>query len=376
MRAGLCFLSLALLASSALAQAPVITSVAGNGAVAWTNAADTAAVYRIEWASSASGPWRRSFQGIDLVEGRSDSSFSAAVPMFYRVVMASNLPPAGMALVDAGDCELGQAGFSGPVRTNFVSAFWIDRYEVSKARWDRVRDWALTNGFADLAAGAAGWNGGAGTPAGQSNHPVVNVNWYDCVKWCNARSRQEGLSPAYYLSEARTAVYTNGVIDLTSNCVDWSANGYRLPTEAEWEKAARGGLRGHWFPWPSYGGSYTQHIDGGMANYLASGDPYDNGTTPVGYYDGNQTPAGPDTANGFGLYDMAGNVWEWCWDWYAGFPAEHQIDPLGPGSGTERSQRGGSWGNVVQNGVVIADRGHNAPSFAYIHHGFRCVRRY
>jgi formylglycine-generating enzyme required for sulfatase activity len=361
-----------LAALSCMAQTPVVTSIQGNGEVTWTNAADTAAVYRVEWASSAGGPWRRSSQGLDLIEGRSNTSFSASVPMFYRVVTASNLPPPGLVLVDAGDFTMGQSGLATPVHTNFVSAFYMDRYEVTKAKWDQVRNWGLTNGYADLAAGDAGY------PAGQpSNHPVVNVNWYDCVKWCNARSRKEGLPPVYYTSAARTTPYTNGAVDVSSNCVDWAAEGYRLPTEAEWEKAARGGLEGHWFPWPSYGGSYTDHVDGGKANYASSGDPYDNGTTPVGYYDGSQSPRGDDMANSFGLYDMAGNVWEWCWDWSgASYTAAREADPLGPDSGIEHIQRGGSWGNVTADGIRIADRGHNLPNERAIYHGFRCVRRY
>jgi len=359
-----------------LGQVPVITSIAGNGTVAWTNAADTAAVYRIEWASSANGPWKRSLQGIDLIEGRSNSLFSAAVPMFYRVVLSSNLPPSGMALVDAGESVMGQAGMTEPIRTNFISAVWIDRYETSKTRWDQVRNWALTNGYTDLAAGDAGWNDNLSQPAGQSNHPVVNVNWYDCVKWCNARSQKEGLTPVYYTSDAHDTVYRTGTNNLYREYVDWTANGYRLPTEAEWEKAARGGLAGHCFPWPSPGTNYPAYIDGGKANYSGSGDPFDEGTTPVGYCDGNQVPAGSDMANGFGLYDMAGNVWEWCWDWSGSNPEEYQIDPVGPDAGTTRVQRGGSWGNHDSYHLQCAYHGANSPALAYIHHGFRCVRRY
>jgi formylglycine-generating enzyme required for sulfatase activity len=210
-----------------------------------------------------------------------------------------------------------------------VSAFYMDVNLVSLSQWQSVYFWATSHGyiFDDSGAGNA------------PNQPVYIVNWYDVVKWCNARSEQAGRTPTYYTSGAQTTVYRTGDIDLTNGCVNWTANGYRLPTEAEWEKAARGGLSGQRFPWGNV-------INENLANY--SGDPtgysYDKG--PYGYnpYNpaGGTTPAGYFGQNGYGLYDMAGNLSEWCWDWY-GTPYAGGTNPQGPALGSGRVGRGGGW---------------------------------
>ena len=368
----------ALFSSSASLEAsePEITHFEHNGSIVWTNV-QSALVYRIEWTSCPTGYWRSSWQNLATIETRTSEVGQASIPMFFRVMGSSNFPPAGMVMIDSGPFEMGddytnQPHFGSPYPAHevMVSLFYMDRYEIPRKQWNLVREWALTNGYADLGPGFA--------PA--DNLPITQITWYDAVKWCNARSEKEGLLPVYYTDSDHLTVYRTSDLDLNATQVNWPGNGYRLPTEAEWEKAARGGLSGHHFPWPSYGGDFTNHWDGSKGNAYNSGDPFDNGTTPIGYYNGAQTPDGSDMANGYGLYDMAGNVNEWCWDWhddeyYARSPYQ---DPSGPDSSpyVRRSVRGGSW-SWLSNGEDqrCSYRDNHWPSGSYDYNGFRCVRR-
>jgi sulfatase modifying factor 1 len=253
------------------------------------------------------------------------------------------------------------------VHSVVVSSFYMDRFEVTKELWDQVYQWAAGNGYT-FTVGVVG-DGVA------ANHPVQNVNWYDAVRWCNARSQKEGRTPAYYTDAAQTLIYKTDDMNLTAAKVKWTSNGYRLPTEAEWEKAARGGLAGHHFPWPSIGPDYNAFIDGSKANYNDGGDPFAANsvpTTPVGYYNSSQVPAGVDMANGYGLYDMAGNVLEWCWDWRADLDASTVTDPHGPDTGSYRINRGGSW---IDSAVYLRlpSRDYRSPEVRAPRTGFRCV---
>lgn len=277
--------------------------------------------------------------------------------------------PSGMALIPAGTFTMGDSFSEGssdelPTHPVDVSAFYMDKYEVTKVLWDEVYEWAIANGYSFDKAG----EGKAAT------HPVHFVRWYDVVKWCNARSEKEGRTPAYYTSAAKTTVYRTGQVNVQNDWVKWTA-GYRLSTEAEWEKAARGGESGRRFPW-----SDVDTITHSRANYRSSSSyAYDVSTTRESHPTFNDgvapctSPVGSFPANGYGLYDMAGNVWEWCWDWHSDsyYSSSPGTDPRGPSSGSLRVARGGGWGSVAIY-CRSADRLFDNPAFSSSF-GFRTV---
>ncbi len=356
-----------------MGQQPLITAIQGNGKITWTNTVNTSAVYRVEWAANADGPWHSfTYQPLQTIDAHAQTAFEAEVPMFYRVVMLTNEPPPGMVWIDGGSLVMGDTCGAGstnelPVHTNFISGFWIDEMEVTCAQWAEVFQWAITNGYTFLPYAEVG-------PTNQQ--PAQLVTWADGILWCNARSQKEGLAPCYYSDGTRVAVFTNYMGSdwvFGNDAVDWSANGYRLPTEAEWEKAARGGRQGRRFPW---GGDTIQHA---RATYFATNSfAYDTSSTwglhP--YFGDEPAPVGCFPANGYGLHDMAGNVWEWCWDRYAAYPAVGQSDPRGPATGDpsdDRVLRGGSYYENAFNARCTV-RKTDSIGVAYSDYGLRCVR--
>ena len=294
---------------------------------------------------------------------------------FFRLLATTNTT-AGMVLIPAGSFTMGNYLFyntaaNDPDLTDanptdvYVSAFYMDVNLVSCGQWTNVCAYAASHGYNFVNAGA-GKNSAA-------NQPVQTVDWFDCVKWSNARSLQAGLTPVYYTDAGFTQVFTNGD-NGTTVYQNMANNGYRLPTEAEWEKAARGGLAGNRFPWgnsisesqANYDGdnfySYDLGPNGYNTTYATGGYPY---TSPVGSF----------APNGYGLNDMAGNVFAWCWDWYGtpyGQPTTNNPTGAGPGSGY-RVLRGGSWSSYAYS-ARCACRGGTVPSYAYYDVGFRCVR--
>ena len=216
---------------------------------------------------------------------------------FFRVVAEKSPIPDGMVEILAGTNSGTDPDYDSYTLT--VETFCIDEKEVSKGKWDAVYSWAISNGYTFDNAGA-----GRGL-----DHLVHTVNWYDCVKWCNARSEKEERTPCYTVGGE---LYKTG--QSSPDC-NFEANGYRLPTNEEWEYAARGGLSDKRFPW----GDTITHD---QANYYSTNSlPYDvsssRGFHPTYDDDGPgpyTSPVGSFLPNGYGLYDMAGNIWEWCWD--------------------------------------------------------------
>jgi formylglycine-generating enzyme required for sulfatase activity len=285
----------------------------------------------------------------------------------FRVTADDATVPNGMALIPAGSFTMGNCmdpseGSSNelPLHTVYVSAFYMDKYLVTKALWDTVYQWAISHGYSFD-------NSGSGKAA---NHPVEFIDWYDCVKWCNARSEQEGRVPAYYTDGGLSVRYRTGQV---APYVNWGS-GYRLPTEAEWEKGARGGLSGHRFPW-------GDTIDWSHANYYASPGSYAYDINPTGGYDPvfndgvypYTSPVGYFAPNGYGLYDMAGNVWEWCWDWSGAYSSGSQTDARGPTSGSYRVFRGGCWSFLGAVYCRAAYRYYYVPTGRFSDLGFRSV---
>ena len=271
----------------------------------------------------------------------------------------------GFSLIPGGSFTMGRTSgdtdSDAPPINVTVSPFYLQQTETTKAQWDEVRTWAVSNGYTDLGAG----DGKA------SDHPVQTVTWYDVVKWCNARSEKDGLTPVYTVAGS---VMRTGTAEPTANS---SANGYRLPTEAEWEKAARGGVSGKRFPWgtdtishaqANYYGDSTYAYDQSPINdyhpsYKVSGQPY---TSPVARFG----------ANDYGLYDMAGNVWEWSWDWFgssAYTTSDGTTDPQGPASGSNRVLRGGGWGSGAFS-ARCSGRSSLSPGNSFNTFGFRPAR--
>ncbi|MCB5286384.1 MAG: formylglycine-generating enzyme family protein [Candidatus Cloacimonetes bacterium] len=245
--------------------------------------------------------------------------------------------PEGFVYVPGGSFTMGDTrggGFSSELPTHSVtlSSFYMGKYEVTQAE------------YADVMGSNPSHDYGVG-----DNYPAYNVSWYSMIKYCNLRSIGEGLTPVYSISGS-TNPTTWGTVPTSNNITwnaaicDWAANGYRLPTEAEWEYAARGATN--------------------TPDYLYSGS---DDLNAVGWYSSNSGSTthlvGSKAPNALGLYDMSGNLHEWCWDWWDSsyYSSSSSNNPTGPNSGSYRVLRGGFW-NYDAVYCRVAYRNHYYPN--------------
>ena len=257
---------------------------------------------------------------------------SAAVSLLIHTTYAQTKISDGFVFIKGGTFMMGgSASDAELVGYNYdneiphkvtVSSFYMSKYQVTQKEYREMME--DHNSF---------FKG--------DNFPVENVNWYDAIEYCNKRSIKEGLTPAYTIDKDRKD--PNNIDD--NKCKDWNdcddlkwfvtwnrkANGYRLPTEAEWEYACRAGTTTPF--------NTGDDITADQANFKGYSRKYEK------MYRKKTTPVGSFAPNPWGLYDMHGNVDEWCWDWYGDYKTAAQKDPTGAVSGAYRVVRGGSWDN-------------------------------
>ena len=251
--------------------------------------------------------------------------------LYHEGGWTGNITPGEMVLVEGGTFQMGDHFNEGdsdelPLHQVTVSSFYIGKYEITQGEYETAIGSNPSNFVGD-------------------NNPVESVTWYNAVAYCNALSVSEGLSQCYSINGSDVSC-------------DFTKKGYRLPTEAEWEYAARGGK--HHTDDYRYAGCHEEADLGSYAWY----DPNSDSQTHE---------VGTKSANQLGIHDMSGNVWEWCNDWYGSYTSDNQTNPTGPVSGAYRMHLGGSW-NASGESCRLAHRSKSSPSNSSGRLGFRVVR--
>jgi formylglycine-generating enzyme required for sulfatase activity len=253
----------------------------------------------------------------------------------------------GFVFVEGGTFQMGWYDYE--KRTVTVDDFYMCDHEVTQKEYESVMETNPSNFKGEF-------------------RPVEKVSWYDAVEHSNERSKKEGLTPCYVIdkdNEDPNNTYAYDEEKWTVTC-DFSANGYRLPTEAEWEFAARGGM------------SSRSKVSESSSDFEFSGsDSLDETAWFLDNSDSKTHQVGLKKANEMGLYDMSGNVYEWCWDWYEDYISEDVANPVGGYSGDYRVKRGGCYYTGLHSDDMSCSvdmRSTNAPYKRTSGYGFRVVR--
>ena len=248
-----------------------------------------------------------------------------------------------MILVEAGRFEMGKES-EAKLLIRITNDYFISKFPVTFIEYD---EFCENLEFYRREKEDENW--------GRGNRPVINVTWYDAIEYCNWKSKKEELEEVYTIKKKRDKLNQSGYDDIKWKVTcNFDKNGYRLPTEAEWEFAARGGNKS-------------------KGNYKYSGS---NELKEVAYYEDNSEgktfPVGYKESNILGIHDMSGNVHEWCWDWYYWYD-KIKNDPKGSRSGSYRVLRGGSWFSNA-NYCQVGYRYYEIPSTIRNQIGFRIAR--
>jgi formylglycine-generating enzyme required for sulfatase activity len=267
----------------------------------------------------------------------------------YLGLTPSETTPPGMVFVKGGEFSMGskddKRGSAQPVHSVVLDSFYMGKYQVTQQEWVKVMNTNPSYFKGDTL-------------------PVEHISWYDAITYCNKLSLAEGHNPVYLVAGISdwAALSYSSIPTLQDSkwdavVCDFNANGYRLPTEAEWEYAARGGIKQ----------DSSCYSDSGWGSADKAGWYNSDGTHPVG----------EKAQNSLGLHDMSGNVFEWCWDWWGWYSSEAQKNPKGPSSPTSlgicRVERGGSW-KSASGALYTWARNRWNPSKRENTIGFRVVR--
>jgi formylglycine-generating enzyme required for sulfatase activity len=256
----------------------------------------------------------------------------------------------GMAHIPGGTFQMGGTLYSSeqPIHTVTVSDFYMDSTDVTQADFQAL-----------MGVNPSYFNTGVSAP----RRPVETVTWFDAVLYCNKRSKHDGKDTVYsFRAITKDSIWCT---DLMNIAADFSKSGYRLPTEAEWEYACRAGSTTDYY----WGQSYPPQTTADTAQISTHAWWYYNSPNST-------QPVATKPPNALGLYDMSGNVWQWCNDWYGSYSSGSQTDPMGAASGSFRVLRGGSWYNSRGVALRSAVRGGSLPYVrSGLNGGFRCVRR-